>query len=117
MASPPAVVRIFTTQKRKMTSGTFAATGAGNMRPIKGTWPPVGARTPGTRAAPELSVLEPTWQFPPHAGPNCSSGVVGKDQLGPERLERGQGKDNCRVFLEGIVSQVRECGGVSADDC
>ena len=32
MASPPAVVRILTTQNRKMISGTLAALGSGNTR-------------------------------------------------------------------------------------
>src|SRR3984957_21060582 len=39
VASPPAVVRILTTQKRAMTSGTLAATGAGKIRPSTGTVP------------------------------------------------------------------------------
>ena len=32
MASPPAVVRILTTQNKKMISGTLAALGSGNIR-------------------------------------------------------------------------------------
>ena len=39
MASPPAVVRILTIQKTKMTSGTLAATGAGKNRRTTGTVP------------------------------------------------------------------------------
>jgi hypothetical protein len=47
VASPPAVVRIFTTQNARMTSGTFAATGAGKTRPISGRWPsPTGPCRP-----------------------------------------------------------------------
>ena len=40
--SPPAVVKILTTQKTKMISGTLAATGAGKKRPRTGTRPSRG---------------------------------------------------------------------------
>jgi hypothetical protein len=66
VASPPAVVRIFTTQKTNMTSGTLAATGAGQTWPTRGSRPLVPARAPVPPVEPGLSLTGPTFQFPPY---------------------------------------------------